>query len=77
MLFTHPGSATDHATWRIAVLRRTAPRREGIHRTCGTTVLDCLPEHRDSLLSEDERATNATMMTCVGRARSDRLVLDL
>ncbi|NJC71382.1 oxidoreductase [Planosporangium thailandense] len=51
--------------------------REGICGTCETKVLDGLPDHRDSLLSEEEKAENNTMMICVGRALSDRLVLDL
>lgn len=51
--------------------------REGICGTCETTVIEGRPDHRDSLLSDDERAANDTMMICVGRALSDRLVLDL
>ncbi len=51
--------------------------REGICGTCETTVLDGIPEHRDSLLSDDERAAGETMMICVGRSLSTRLVLDL
>ena len=51
--------------------------REGICGTCETKVLEGLPDHRDSLLSEDEREANETMMICVGRALSDRIVLDL
>jgi len=51
--------------------------REGICGTCETAVIDGVPDHRDSLLSEDERAANDTMMICVGRARSAKLVLDL
>jgi ferredoxin-NADP reductase len=50
--------------------------REGICGTCETAVLEGLPDHRDSLLDEDERAANDTMMICVGRALSDRIVLD-
>lgn len=51
--------------------------REGICGTCETKVLDGIPDHRDSLLSDDERAANDTMMICVGRALCPRLVLDL
>ncbi|MGI5151302.1 PDR/VanB family oxidoreductase [Plantactinospora sp. CA-294935] len=50
---------------------------EGICGTCETTVLDGVPEHRDSLLTEEEREAGDTMMICVSRARGDRLVLDL
>ncbi len=51
--------------------------REGICGTCETAVLEGIPDHRDSLLSEAERAANETMMICVGRALTARLVLDL
>jgi ferredoxin-NADP reductase len=51
--------------------------REGICGTCETKVLAGVPDHRDSLLSDEERAANDTMMICVGRALCDRLVLDL
>jgi ferredoxin-NADP reductase len=51
--------------------------REGTCGTCETPVLDGVPDHRDSLLSEDERTAGDTMMICVSRARSRRLVLDL
>jgi len=50
---------------------------EGVCGTCETRVLEGVPEHRDSLLSEDEREANEYMMICVSRARSQRLVLDL
>lgn len=51
--------------------------REGICGTCETTVLEGVPDHRDSLLSDDEKDENTTMMICVGRALSARIVLDL
>ncbi|MFG1624741.1 PDR/VanB family oxidoreductase [Kribbella sp. NPDC049227] len=50
---------------------------EGTCGTCQTTVLEGIPDHRDSVLDEDERAANDTMMICVSRALSARLVLDL
>lgn len=50
---------------------------EGFCGTCETKVIDGLPEHHDSILTAAERAKSATMMICVGRARSPRLVLDL
>ncbi|PKV97598.1 ferredoxin-NADP reductase [Amycolatopsis echigonensis] len=51
--------------------------REGTCGTCETPVLDGVVDHRDSVLSEEERASGKTMMICVSRARSDRLVLDV
>ena len=50
---------------------------EGICGTCEQIVLDGDVDHRDSILSEDERAANDTMMICVSRCRSDLLTLDL
>jgi ferredoxin-NADP reductase len=51
--------------------------REGTCGTCETGVLDGVPEHRDSILTEEERATADYMMICVSRSRTPRLVLDL
>ena len=50
---------------------------EGVCGTCETRVLAGQPEHRDMLLSEAERAANGSMMICVSRACSARIVLDL
>lgn len=50
---------------------------EGYCGTCETSVLAGIPDHRDEYLSEDERRTNTTMLICVGRSQSARLVLDL
>jgi ferredoxin-NADP reductase len=50
---------------------------EGICGTCETPVLSGEPDHRDSLLSEEEKAAGDTMMICVSRCRGARLVLDL
>lgn len=51
--------------------------QEGTCGTCETTVLAGVPEHRDSLLTEEERAANDTMMICVSRSRTPKLVLDV
>lgn len=51
--------------------------REGICGTCETKVLEGTPDHRDSILSEAERRDGETMMVCVGRSLTPRLVLDL
>jgi ferredoxin-NADP reductase len=50
---------------------------EGFCGTCETKVLAGVPEHRDTILTDADRERNATMMICVGRSRSPRLVLDL
>ncbi|MCR0982694.1 PDR/VanB family oxidoreductase [Roseomonas populi] len=50
---------------------------QGVCGTCEVPVLEGEVDHRDSILSASERAANTTMMTCVSRAKSSRLVLDL
>lgn len=50
---------------------------EGTCGTCETDVLDGIPEHRDSVLSSEEREAGETMMICVSRCRGRKLVLDL
>ncbi|MFV0383219.1 PDR/VanB family oxidoreductase [Paracoccus sp. (in: a-proteobacteria)] len=44
---------------------------------CQTDVLEGTPDHRDVVLSADERASGKLMQICVSRALSDRLKLDL
>jgi len=50
---------------------------QGICGSCITDVLEGVPEHRDAIMSDAERATNRKMCVCVGRSRSELLVLDL
>ena len=50
---------------------------EGVCGTCETPVVEGTPDHRDSLLSDEEKAAGDYMMICVSRSNSARLVLDL
>ncbi|MFI9168756.1 PDR/VanB family oxidoreductase [Streptomyces lincolnensis] len=50
---------------------------EGTCGTCETDVLEGAPDHRDSVLTDEEREAGETMMICVSRCRGKRLVLDL
>lgn len=50
--------------------------QEGTCGTCETAVLAGEPEHRDSILTEEEMAQNDTMFICVSRSRSATLRLD-
>ena len=66
----------------LAVLREIDPDlpfscEEGFCGTCETPVLAGTPDHRDTLLTPEERADGTSMMICVSRARSPRLTLDL
>ncbi|MGE4612545.1 MAG: PDR/VanB family oxidoreductase [Paracoccaceae bacterium] len=44
---------------------------------CQTDVISGVPDHRDVILSDDEKAANDVMQICVSRAKSPRLVLDI
>ncbi|MFD9462308.1 PDR/VanB family oxidoreductase [Streptomyces sp. NPDC060027] len=50
---------------------------EGTCGTCETDVLEGTPDHRDSVLTDEEREAGGTMLICVSRCRGKRLVLDL
>jgi ferredoxin-NADP reductase len=60
-----------------AGVRTFAACREGICGTCETSVIEGAPEHRDSMLTDEQKASGESMMICVSRARGSRLVLDL
>ena len=49
---------------------------EGVCGTCETTVIAGEIDHRDQVLTDDEKAAGATMMVCCSRSRGT-LVLDL
>ena len=44
---------------------------------CQCDVLEGVPDHRDVVLSEAERAAGDVMQICVSRAKTPRLVLDI
>lgn len=50
---------------------------EGTCGTCETPVLEGEPDHRDSVLDDDDKQANDCMMICVSRSCTPRLVLDL
>ncbi|CAI1206697.1 PDR/VanB family oxidoreductase [Serratia quinivorans] len=51
--------------------------REGLCRSCEVTLLAGEADHRDYVLSDEERAANRSLLICVSRALSPTLVLDL
>lgn len=51
--------------------------REGVCGTCETRIIDGEAEHFDQYLSDEEKAAQQSLMVCVSRAKSARLVLDL
>ena len=50
---------------------------DGVCGTCEQVVLSGTPEHRDAVLSPEERLENTHMMICVSRSLSPRITLDL
>ena len=44
---------------------------------CQVDVIDGIPDHRDVVLTDAEKAKNDVMQICVSRAKSARLVLDI
>ncbi len=62
---------------RRAGLEVPAPCPDARCGECETRVLEGEPDHRDGVLTREERAFGETMMICVSRARTPRLVLDL
>lgn len=51
--------------------------RQGMCGSCEIGVLDGTPDHRDLVLSDEERAANRTMMPCCSGCIGERLVIDL
>ncbi|WP_181704939.1 PDR/VanB family oxidoreductase [Chthonobacter rhizosphaerae] len=51
--------------------------RGGACGQCETAVIEGVPEHRDHYLNEAERASNTSIMTCVSRSKTQRILLDL
>ncbi|WP_103035393.1 PDR/VanB family oxidoreductase [Castellaniella caeni] len=50
---------------------------EGICGTCLTGVVEGIPDHRDTYLTDEEHAANDQFTPCCSRARTPKLVLDL
>jgi tetrachlorobenzoquinone reductase len=51
--------------------------REGLCGTCVTNVCSGKPDHRDYVLTDEERASGKLMTICCSRSTSDVLTLDL
>jgi ferredoxin-NADP reductase len=62
---------------RAAGVQVSSSCEQGVCGTCETAVLSGTPDHRDSVLSEHERAAGRTMMICCSGSKSEKLVLDL
>ncbi len=51
--------------------------QEGTCGTCETIVISGQVEHRDSILTDEEKQANESMFVCVSRSAGTRIVLDL
>ncbi len=71
-----PGT-TILETLRAAGLSVIASCEQGVCGTCETKVIEGRPDHRDILLTPQEKASNKTMMICCSGSLDARLVLDL
>jgi tetrachlorobenzoquinone reductase len=71
-----PGDSILDAV-RAAGVEVASSCEQGVCGTCETRVLGGVPDHRDQLLTDAERAAGETMMICVGRCAEGPLVLDL
>jgi len=61
----------------LAGLKVCVSCRQGICGSCLTDVLDGEPDHRDSYLTDEEKADGDQILLCCSRAKSARLVIDL
>jgi tetrachlorobenzoquinone reductase len=50
---------------------------QGVCGSCETRVLAGTPDHRDAILSDEERAAGKTMLVCCSGSKTPDLVLDL
>ncbi|MEU6259769.1 PDR/VanB family oxidoreductase [Streptomyces sp. NPDC047043] len=72
---TVPADSTVLAAVRAELPGTAYSCEQGFCGTCQQRVLEGEVEHRDELLTDAERADS--MLICVSRARSERLVLDM
>jgi len=72
-----PSGKTIMEVMREAGLTVPSSCEQGACGTCLTTVIEGEVDHQDVYLNKSEKASNTCMMTCVSRAKSARLVLDI
>lgn len=72
-----PAGKTILEVMRDAGLTVPSSCEQGACGTCLTTVMEGEVDHQDVYLNKTEKAANSCMMTCVSRAKSARLVLDI
>jgi ferredoxin len=76
-LVVPPGASILDAVRDAGLPVAAGPCRDSSCGACETRVLEGEADHRDAVLTAEERDRGETMMICVSGARGDRLVLDL
>ena len=61
----------------LAGLKVCVSCKQGICGSCLTDVIEGEPDHRDSYLTEEEKADGDQILLCCSRAKSARLIIDL
>jgi ferredoxin-NADP reductase/nitrite reductase/ring-hydroxylating ferredoxin subunit len=75
--FTVPSGKTILDVMRENGMDMPSSCEQGACGTCLATVIEGEPDHQDVYLSEAERRSGTKIMTCVSRAKSPRIVLDV
>ncbi|EOT8834710.1 2Fe-2S iron-sulfur cluster-binding protein [Escherichia fergusonii] len=61
----------------LAGLKVCVSCKQGICGSCLTDVIEGEPDHRDSYLTDEEKADGDQILLCCSRAKSARLIIDL
>jgi ferredoxin-NADP reductase len=72
-----PKGSSILSVLREAGINVVSSCEEGVCGSCEVNVISGVPDHRDSILSQAERASGKTMMICCSSSKEGRLVLDL
>lgn len=75
--FTIPPGASVASVLTEAGIDVPISCEQGVCGTCVTGVLEGVPDHRDSYLTDEEREEGKLLTPCCSRARSALLLLDL
>ncbi len=74
---TVPADSTILAEVRKVGIEVLSSCSEGTCGTCEADIIEGVPDHRDSVLTPQDRKAGESMMICVSRCLGKRLVLDL
>lgn len=58
-------------------IRHPSSCKQGLCGTCEVRVIDGVPDHRDMILSDEEKAANDIILICCSGSKSKTLVLDM